>query len=204
MVGNGKEAVEKYDPAIHSFVFMDDNMPKMNGLVAMEILKQKYGDRCGEIIALTANTMAGDKERFLELGMDNYLSKPIDNKELQKILKLYAKPAKENSYILKEVTLMQEKTNFSDKIVKKLLTSYFQSSLTLLESLQEAIKNNDFDSIRRVAHDMKSTSGSLNFIDIANLSQEIEKNAKEKKDADYMEVYSAFKKHIELVEEYLV
>ena len=61
-------------------------MPNMNGIEAMKILKEKYKDECTPIIALTANTMEGDKEKFLALGMDGYVSKPIDEDELYSAL----------------------------------------------------------------------------------------------------------------------
>ena len=202
IVADGEEAVEKYDLTRHSFILMDENMPKMNGLVAMQTLKEKYGKKCGKIIALTANTMSGDRERFLALGMDNYLSKPLEKKELESILNLYAKPVQENSYITQSLAITKEKTHFSEKIVHKLLTAYYESSLKLLDLLYEAIQKSDYDAIHRAAHDIKSTSGSLNFIDIANLIQQMERDAQEEKsEVDYMEVYTAFKRHIELVGE---
>ena len=204
LVGNGEEAVEKYDPALHSFILMDENMPKMNGLTAMKMLRKKHKERCGKIIVLTANTMSGDKERFLKLGMDNYLPKPIDIKNLGTILKLYAKPVDENLYLFRALALTEEKTTFSEKMIKKLLVSYHKSSLILLESLKKAIKNNDYDSICRVAHDMKSTSGSLNYINITNLSKQMEEDAREKKEVNYMDVCNAFEKHIRLLENFIL
>jgi len=65
---------------------MDENMPNMNGLKAMQKIHEKYPEECGPIIALTANTMAGDKEKFLELGMDAYVAKPINEEELYNTL----------------------------------------------------------------------------------------------------------------------
>ena len=82
IANDGVEAVELYNPDIHAMILMDENMPNMNGIEAMKIIKNKYKERCGAIIALTANAMDGDRARFLELGMDGYISKPIDEKEL--------------------------------------------------------------------------------------------------------------------------
>ena len=87
VANDGVEAVDMYDPIKHSVILMDENMPNMNGLEAMRILKDKYQDKCGAIIALTANAMDGDRERFLKLGMDGYVSKPIDEDELYSCIK---------------------------------------------------------------------------------------------------------------------
>lgn len=87
IANDGLEAVDIYNPSIHALVLMDENMPNMNGLEAMKILKEKYQDKCTPIIALTANAMEGDRERFLKLGMDGYIAKPIDEKLLLKTIK---------------------------------------------------------------------------------------------------------------------
>ncbi|MEA1982670.1 MAG: ATP-binding protein [Campylobacterota bacterium] len=87
IANDGLETVEIYSPDIHALVLMDENMPNMNGIEAMKILQEKHRDRCTPIVALTANAMAGDKERFLKLGMNGYLAKPIDEDELYRILK---------------------------------------------------------------------------------------------------------------------
>ena len=87
VANDGVEAVEMYNPDKHSLILMDENMPNMNGLEAMRIIKEKYEDRCGAIIALTANAMDGDRERFIKEGMDSYVSKPIDEEELYRVLK---------------------------------------------------------------------------------------------------------------------
>jgi len=89
MANDGLEAIDIYDPQIHKMVLMDENMPNMNGIEAMKIIKEKYKDEATPIIALTANSMAGDEERFLTEGMDGYLSKPIDDAKLYKILKSF-------------------------------------------------------------------------------------------------------------------
>ena len=83
---DGLEALELYSPQQHLLILMDENMPNMNGLKAMQKIHEKYPEECGPIIALTANTMAGDKEKFLELGMDAYVAKPINEEELYNTL----------------------------------------------------------------------------------------------------------------------
>ena len=87
IVNDGVEAVNTYEPSLHALVLMDENMPNMNGLEAMKILKEKYKEKCTPIVALTANAMKGDSERFIQQGMDGYVSKPIDDKVLYEIIK---------------------------------------------------------------------------------------------------------------------
>ena len=87
IANDGIEAIEIYNPKKHQLILMDVNMPNMNGIEATKILQEMYKDKCGPIIALTANAMAGDKDRFLELGMNGYIPKPINSDDLYMILK---------------------------------------------------------------------------------------------------------------------
>lgn len=89
IVNDGTEVVRTYNPKIHAVILMDENMPNMNGLEAIKILKTKYMSKCGPIVALTANAMKGDRENFLDAGMDDYISKPIDEDKLYKVLKKF-------------------------------------------------------------------------------------------------------------------
>ena len=88
---NGIEAIEKYKQNYDKYdlIFMDENMPKMNGIEAVqEIRKFEQENKLIPvyIMALTANALSGDKERFLKAGMDYYLAKPVDIDELKRVL----------------------------------------------------------------------------------------------------------------------
>jgi CheY-like chemotaxis protein len=93
IVENGQLAVEKYQNEEFDLIFLDINMPVMDGLTALkhirdyEIKTQKHTP----IIALTANAINGDKEKYINEGMDNYLSKPLEKNQLIAILNLYIK-----------------------------------------------------------------------------------------------------------------
>lgn len=87
-VENGEEAVIKAKDGF-DIILMDINMPIMNGIEATQKIRQN-GNTI-PIIALTANALEGDRERLLDVGMDDYLSKPINIKNLYEVLKRYAK-----------------------------------------------------------------------------------------------------------------
>jgi signal transduction histidine kinase/DNA-binding response OmpR family regulator len=84
VAGNGKAALEFLDKQRFDLVLMDVQMPELDGLAATAAIREgerKTGTHI-PIIAMTANAMAGDKERCLEAGMDAYISKPLDSKDL--------------------------------------------------------------------------------------------------------------------------
>ena len=93
LVENGKLAVEKYENENFDLIFLDINMPIMDGLTALKIIREQEQklQKHTPIIALTANSINGDRERYIDEGMDNYLSKPFDRNQLINILSLYLK-----------------------------------------------------------------------------------------------------------------
>jgi len=82
VASNGKEAVEAVKRQPYDVVLMDVQMPEMDGVEATTRIKEQLGANRPWIIALTANALQGDKERYLGVGMDDYLSKPIKLEEL--------------------------------------------------------------------------------------------------------------------------
>ncbi|MDB2562859.1 response regulator, partial [Sulfurimonas sp.] len=89
---NGLEAVEKFKEKKYDLILMDENMPKMSGIEATQIildLEKTSGVKHTPIIALTANALATDRARFLEAGMDEFVSKPIDHEVFIRVLHAY-------------------------------------------------------------------------------------------------------------------
>ncbi len=89
MVNNGKEAVEKFKNNKYDLILMDINMPIMDGIEATKIIRQYEKEnnlKPTKIIAVTANAIEGDKAKFLAIGMDDYIPKPIDINKLKEIL----------------------------------------------------------------------------------------------------------------------
>jgi len=86
-VENGRKALEIMEQKPYDIILMDVQMPVMNGLEATQAIIEKYPEpERPFIIAITANAMPGDRERFLEAGMVDYLSKPIRFKDVQDVL----------------------------------------------------------------------------------------------------------------------
>ena len=92
VVANGIEALQALERQPYDMVLMDLRMPEMNGLEATRIIRQRWPDNGPKIIAITAYALQGDREKCLEAGMDDYISKPVRIEELaEKLNKIGAR-----------------------------------------------------------------------------------------------------------------
>jgi two-component system, sensor histidine kinase len=86
---NGQHALETYSPGKFDLILMDIQMPVMDGITATQKLKTKYSDM-PPIIGLSANAFEGDREKYMQLGMDEYLTKPLKKEDLFDVLKRFS------------------------------------------------------------------------------------------------------------------
>jgi PAS domain S-box-containing protein len=87
LAANGLRAVEAVGQKKYDLILMDIQMPEMNGIEAAAVIREKLGGETPPMIALTAEALEGDRERFLGLGFENYMSKPLQASVLQALLK---------------------------------------------------------------------------------------------------------------------
>ncbi|MCK4874710.1 MAG: response regulator, partial [Sulfurimonas sp.] len=89
---DGLEAIDAFKKETFSLILMDENMPNMNGIEATKHIREiETEEKLSRtpIIAVSASAFKEDKERFLSVGMDDYVAKPIDHKELERVLRKY-------------------------------------------------------------------------------------------------------------------
>jgi two-component system, sensor histidine kinase and response regulator len=96
VAGNGKEALAALEKDSFDLVLMDVQMPEMNGFEATAAIRAKEKSSGGHlpVIAMTAHAMVGDRERCLDAGMDDYITKPIRPEGLDDLLKRFSLAAK--------------------------------------------------------------------------------------------------------------
>lgn len=86
---NGRQAVEQAQRVEFDLIFMDIQMPIMDGIAATQAIRQEGCNQHTPIIAVTAHAIPGERERLIAQGMDDYLAKPIDESQLETLLQRY-------------------------------------------------------------------------------------------------------------------
>lgn len=90
VAANGGEVLQKHAEGEYDIIFMDVQMPEMNGYEATRKIREREGEaKHTAIVAVTANALEGDREKCLEAGMDDYISKPVKAMELEEALDKY-------------------------------------------------------------------------------------------------------------------
>jgi len=208
IVDNGLEAIKAVEKNKYDLIFIDCQMPVMNGYDATENIRKlegQTGENRTPIIALTAQAMKGDREHCLAIGMNDYISKPFTEKQLERILAGWL-PGKETVFpeeisssgkrrSHKEfnfVHIDKRQIDMLKKIQKpgqpdvlvRLLTSFQKSSQEILQSLSRAVTSNDMGMLSQSAHSLKSSSGNFGALHLSKLCRELELFAKENRIAD--------------------
>ena len=166
LVNNGKEALEAVKKETYSLILMDIQMPEMDGYgTTLAIRNELKLDT--PIIAMTAHAMAGEKERCISYGMNDYISKPVKEAELFNILRTHAREQAETPPAEGLISLAYLKElSFGDpEFEHAIIRQFIVQVPDELKLLQEAIENRDYPLIKSLAHGMKSSVAYLGLAD---------------------------------------
>lgn len=189
---NGLEAVRLYKENRYDLVLMDEQMPVMDGNIAVqEILayERENGLRHTPVSALTANVIKGARERGLMSGFDSFLGKPIVLKELERVFSHYLKVSKESvnseKPLLKNSSVkgldtqkLSEELMLSEDELMMLVDLFIKKMSKQIPQMQEAIATRDYKTIALIAHSIKGSSGNFRLEEVQEESAKIEKMAK--------------------------
>jgi signal transduction histidine kinase/CheY-like chemotaxis protein/HPt (histidine-containing phosphotransfer) domain-containing protein len=196
IVSTGVEAVEELQKNFYSIVLMDIQMPDMDGYTATTIIRNELKLDV-PIIAMTAHAMVGEKEKCLQLGMNDYVSKPIKETVLYNIIARHAQniPEKNESAHHIQLSYLHQLSGNDKEFEREILNQFLTQIPAELSLLEQSIKEKSFDSVRRTAHSLKSTVGYVGLAEeLHPYLEQIEKDAvvqnEENLDTNYNHVKS--------------
>ncbi len=218
---NGKEGVDKVRSTHYDIIFMDCQMPVMDGFTATrKIRRLEKEKRCLSstsieergwhipIVAMTANAMKGDRERCIEAGMDDFISKPVEPERLAEVIKKYFSIARcastynENHLSLddnvnrkiaddhheieqdKDISLvfdkdaMIERFGGDEESVDLIVESFVEEAAEIVNLLEKAVKSNDAEAIRALSHGLKGSAANVHANSLNKIALELETAAK--------------------------
>jgi two-component system sensor histidine kinase/response regulator len=187
LVENGKQAVEIFNPDTIDIILMDVQMPEMDGFEATRKIRRIEEQNGGHIpiIAMTAYATEGDRERCLEAGMDDYVSKPISAVKLFKAIEALT-PAEKYAE-----TNDEPKGNLLDKenliksfendrgLFKELVEIFVNDYPHMIDSLRKSLKDTDAKTFSRTAHSLKGMLRNFRAEAAADTAFDLEKRGKQ-------------------------
>jgi PAS domain S-box-containing protein len=181
---NGRIAIEKLHLKTYDIILMDLQMPEMNGYEATEYIRNTMHSKI-PIIALTADVTTTDLIRCKEAGMDDYISKPVDERLLYgKIVGLVMKPLlkkapKHNSDVsgakfkYTDLKYLIQRTRNDPDMIRDMITAYLEQTPPLIIAMKISLQNHDWESLHAAAHKM------IPSFSIMGMSEDFEKMAKQ-------------------------
>lgn len=200
---NGREALHSFENNHYDLIFMDCQMPHMDGYEATTEIRsmenRETGNKRIPVIALTANALTGDREKCLAAGMDDYISKPFGIDQIANILKRWLpdkqQRKREMPYVKTNSTELGIDTTISGEelisrkeleniralqtddapdLLTRIITLYLEDTPKQMDRLYQALRNENSGEVRSIAHSLKSSSANLGAMPLSALFKEIE------------------------------
>lgn len=216
-VSNGKEAIAYLSRRNYDIVLMDCQMPILDGYETTRQLRQREGGhRHTIVIALTAHALPSDRDKCLAAGMDDYLSKPLDQEALGAIIERWAnyKPKPEVNHTLESSSISMENAPLDlqrlHKLSKgkiafqqRLVQTFVENADPGLQQIRLALQSNDCGTIEQQAHRIKGASANVGVLVMPDIAAQLERQAREKTLEGATERLEALERHLDQVKAFL-
>lgn len=189
---NGQDSINKAGKKDYDVIFMDIQMPDMDGVTATKKIKALGIKNLAPIVAMTAYSMKEDKERFIKSGLDDYISKPIKAGELLNKIRSLLHIEKSIKEI--EVTVVDEKESIINLEIVEQLKKYGGEEMVMnvfadfenetneqIDSCILSLNDGNYKNILINLHTLKGNAGTLGIEKVSNLTIDIEAKLKEEK-----------------------
>jgi signal transduction histidine kinase/DNA-binding response OmpR family regulator len=189
VAGNGLEAIQSLERQGYDLILMDVQMPEMDGLAATRQIVSRWPEDRPRIVAMTADAMQGDREKCIEAGMDDYLTKPIRTPELVAAIERTSRrdaaadpprPSAPAGPPVDRATIDRLVESMGDaEFVADLLETFTTDAPAMMNQIDSAIGNADAGTVRRIAHTLKSNAATFGALALSEACRELEHVARE-------------------------
>ncbi|MGE5314490.1 MAG: PAS domain S-box protein [Acidobacteriota bacterium] len=212
VVADGLEAVQAVANAPYDIVLMDCQMPEMDGFEATrQIRARETQGRHMTIVAMTANALQGDKERCLESGMDDYISKPVRHTDLLEMIRRWMPAKRETApQTVTQADVQQQPAageagiidikrlhelsaiggEDEPELLRVLVTMYLNDSVKRIASIYSSLTAGDLQKLTIAAHTLKGSSGNMGVRLLVPTCSEIESRGKQQTLEGVLELYT--------------
>jgi len=182
---NGKDAIEKLDKQKFDIILMDVQMPVMDGVEATKEIRKSVHKNI-PIIALTAFAIKGDDKKFINAGMNDYLSKPFEENQLLNVIsrwvgKKYSLTEKEEGVVSKNtlynLSKLQSIAKGNQAFIDKMTNLFIEQGPASVKEMKAAFALNDFSKVGAIAHRMKPSIDNMGIVSLKEVIRSVEKNA---------------------------
>ncbi|WP_163835058.1 transporter substrate-binding domain-containing protein [Spartinivicinus ruber] len=217
IANNGREAVEKIQQESFRLVFMDIQMPEMDGFQATEKIRSMPQFDKLPIVAMTAHAMRRDREKCLAAGMNDHIAKPLNPDELSVMIAkwLKTKPIISNKRVSQPQLEWPEQLSSIDlaaglsrvmqnqPLYCKILRDFINQQPANLQSLAETLANQDWEQALYLAHTMKGVAGNIGANELQDSCLALEKLLKAEQFEQAEQVFNQLKSHSQTLAEEL-
>ena len=194
VAASGAEAIEEVGNGTFDIVLMDIQMPDMDGYEATRRIRQMPEPRRDiPVIAITAHALAGEREKCIAAGMNDYLAKPVSLEQIGAVIRLWASREstetvaapdvmeQDDQYVLdrERVSSFLAISRTQEGFLEGLVKTFREDVPSRIDALRSAAANGDSHDLALAAHAMKSSSGSVGAKRMLTMASSLEQNARE-------------------------
>ena len=195
VANNGREAVEHFAAGGYDLILMDLRMPELNGLQATAAIRSMPGGDRIPIVAMTANAMQEDVERCLAAGMDDFVAKPVDRRQLfdtlARHLPVAGETAPENGAeerqtgvdpgkpLLDEAVIQQLAEDVTEAAIPGMMQMFIDEAAMRAGRVLAALQDSSAAGLEDEAHTLKSSAGTFGALRLQALARDIEAACRE-------------------------
>jgi signal transduction histidine kinase/CheY-like chemotaxis protein/HPt (histidine-containing phosphotransfer) domain-containing protein len=206
---NGKEALAMLEREDFDLVFMDLQMPEMDGLTATQRIREieKGTQSHTPIIAMTAHALSGDKERCLQAGMDDYLAKPVSRQSLQQLIarrlgdgvSCHDDTAEPRPAAPWDYKKMIDQVHGDEALIRQLIGIFLEESPKKMAELEQGIESGDANVVENAAHALKGELSYLGASEARQTAETLETLGRQQQLREATKIFMALKSELSIL-----